>query len=776
MSKHVETKAPVAGLLCNGSPVPLVGISVEAQVKDFCTRVVVTQRYRNDESQPIEAVYVFPIDEGAAVCGFEALIDDVLVVGEVQEREKAFEKYDDAIAAGHGAYLLDQDRPDVFTASIGNVAAGKEVSVRITYVAEIRLDGEDRCFVLPTTVSPRYAPPEDRTGIGQTPAERLNPPVDFHVPYGLELSVQIEMASAIRSVNSHSHPIGVEIDGTRATVRLGTGKTTLDRDFVLQMRVAGTDEPRSWVEVDERGRRAALVSFQPRFNVSEAPCEMIFLVDRSGSMAGTSIEEARNALQFSLRSLSAGCRFNIVGFGSTFEVLFPESRLYDDNALAEASAHVQGLAANLGGTEILAPLKEILDKKSDPELPRQLFIFTDGQVTNTEAVLHLVRRHSATTRVFTFGIGHGASRHLISGMARAGEGAAEFIAPGERLEEKVLRQLAKALAPALTDLQLNWDGVDVRQAPHHVPPVFAGGRVLIYGLLKDASAGKVRLSARGPQGPLTWEVRVDPEFATRGSVVGTLAARGLIRDLEEGMSSFHDRRGSLQDRNTKLRVKQEIVQLGIDYKLCSRETSLVAVEKRKKPESGEMKLRRVPVALTRDWGQLETRLNQRVMETRMQPAQVSLLRFMMSESADPDATQSSSIFGRLTDVARASISAKTTKRDSEICRDQTPLLSLIALQRADGSWELTPELAAVLNHPLRTLESLMNEVTGDPEEGRRACATALAVEWLCRKAAEQKDKWLLLERKARKWLSTCRARPSSGESWEDLAGRFLLQN
>ena len=132
-----------AGLLAAGVPIPLVGVTVEAELQDFAVRTVLTQRYRNDETRPIEAVYLFPLDEGAAVAGFEALIGDLHVVGEVKGRDEAFETYDDALAAGHGAYLLDQERPDVFTASVGNVPPGAEVVVRITTVAELVLDGEE---------------------------------------------------------------------------------------------------------------------------------------------------------------------------------------------------------------------------------------------------------------------------------------------------------------------------------------------------------------------------------------------------------------------------------------------------------------------------------------------------------------------------------------------------------------------------------------------------------------------------------------------------------
>jgi hypothetical protein len=132
-------------------PVPLLGVTVEAEINGLCARVSVAQRYANREATPIEAVYVFPLDEGAAVCGFEAIVDGTRIVGEVLEREKAFERYDDAMERGDGAYLLDEERPDVFQASIGNLPPGKDVLVRLTYVTELPVDEGQLRFTLPTT-------------------------------------------------------------------------------------------------------------------------------------------------------------------------------------------------------------------------------------------------------------------------------------------------------------------------------------------------------------------------------------------------------------------------------------------------------------------------------------------------------------------------------------------------------------------------------------------------------------------------------------------------
>ena len=215
-------------------------------------------------------------------------------------------------------------------------------------MSELSREGDDLRFALPTTLPPRYAPGQDQQGVGRTPAVALNPPVAWSVPYGLELEIELDMPSPIRAVESPSHPLALQVDGRRATVRLGGRLTALDRDFVLKVRLADAPAARAWMETDESGKTAALLAFEPRFETREAGSELVFLVDRSGSMQGTSIQEARNALQLCLRSLRAGSTFNVVGFGSSYESMFPESRPYDEDTLAEATRYVKKLDGTSG--------------------------------------------------------------------------------------------------------------------------------------------------------------------------------------------------------------------------------------------------------------------------------------------------------------------------------------------------------------------------------------------------------------------------------------------
>jgi Ca-activated chloride channel family protein len=701
----------------------------------------------------------------------------------VEEREKAFEAYDDALAAGHGAYLLDQEAPDVFTASIGNVPPGAEVLIRLTMAAELPLEGDDIRFVLPTTLSPRYAPEADQKGVGPTRADRMRPPLAWEVPYGLTLGIVVEMTGRIRSVESPSHSIRVEgLERGRARVELATRETALDRDFILKVGLEEPAKPRALLEAAPDGRAHVLASFRPTFESGdEAHTEVVFVVDRSGSMQGTSIAEARNALQLALRSLRPGMHFNLVGFGSQYEALFPESREYGDDTLATAAEHVRRLDAGLGGTEILPALEFVLQKEPRAGFVRQVLLLTDGQVTNTEDVIALVRKHSTHTRVFTFGIGAGASQHLVRGVARAGEGAAEFIAPGERIEAKVLRQLRRLLAPALTEVSVEWgDGVEA--APWRVPPVFSGERLLVYGRAEKGACERVTLRGRGPSGEVSVVITPERVAAAPGApVVGTLWARAAIRDLEEGRSRLHDRRGSLQARGTKDAVRDEIVRIAKQYGLASRETSFVAVEERATPTQGQAQLRRIPVALTKGWGGTDQRpgtipgaVPMAALGSRRRPA-APMPRVERAKHATAARAGSSSILGKVgewfgsrsqmgdreqgpMDMAMADL--VVTLPEEARASATRPLDLVIGLQRADGSWELSPELARLLGRKPKDLDAVAAAEGWTSKEERRMWATALALAWLEARAMQQRDEWGLLAAKALEWL---RRHASGGE-------------
>ena len=307
------------GLFSNGNRVPLKGVSIEVKAAGAAALVTVSQRYKNTEKMPVETVYSFPLEESCAVNGFEVDIGGKRVVGKVEEREKAFEKYDDAMAKGHGAFLVDQDRPNIFTASVGNLLPDQEAIVRLSYSTELEQHDDTIRLLIPTTISPRYIPKDEMRKMDPAELDHISPPtIAGNVPYGLKLKIELFASTEIKSVSCASHPASVEIDGAKTCVELAGDDVQLDQDFVLNIKLAKPHEAFATVARDGDGARAVMLNLFPDLkSFKRGACEFIFIVDRSGSMEGESIARARSALLLALRSLEEGDRFNVIGFGST---------------------------------------------------------------------------------------------------------------------------------------------------------------------------------------------------------------------------------------------------------------------------------------------------------------------------------------------------------------------------------------------------------------------------------------------------------------------------
>jgi Ca-activated chloride channel family protein len=508
-----------------------------------------------------------------------------------------------------------------------------------------------------------------------------------------------------------------------------------------------------------------------------------------------------------LRSLSPGCRFNIVSFGSHCESFFTESQPYDDESMKKAAAFVSSLDADMGGTELLAALEYAVGQRpieSPPSmwqavkslggtrrsasreggLPRQILLLTDGEVTNTDEIIDLAKKHATTARFFTFGIGAGASHHLVRGIARASGGAAEFISPGERIEAKVMRQFKRVLSPALTDVKVDWGQRAATPASDHVPPVFDGERLVVYALADEPTAGTATLTGTLAGRAVKFEVPVDPGRAVDGDTIATLAARARIRTLEE-QGEYLESRGSLQRRGrTAAKAPAEIAALGVKYQLCSRETSFVAIEHRETPVTGRAELRRVPVALTSGWGARRERdvTGSFMLLSGAPMAPASMPRAAWIGTSAPyggdssaarsgddsfDGAFSESFEGALDGDAapdshgpRYRVMQTPQEEPIEPVHAPRDLDRLVALQSADGSWDLTEEFAEIIGRSLDELEAELHGAPGGRAVARRIAATSLALEWLEREATAERAEWEMLAEKARRWLAAHDAPPA----------------
>ncbi|XP_060552028.1 von Willebrand factor A domain-containing protein 5A-like [Ruditapes philippinarum] len=496
-----KRKISIYGLVrSEDRPIPLKSIKVDVQIFGYVAEVTSTLTYFNTEETPVEAVFTFPVDDGSAVFQFEAHIDGRHIVAEIQEREQAQLTYDDAVQSGKTAMLLKEDSSagDIFSCMLGNLPAKTEASLVMKYVIELpqEPDGQLR-FTLPTVLNPRHF-----SGVGgEVAAEGATYVPPSKVPYEFSLIATIKGYHKVTSVTSETISLNVHFEDNNKIAKVSLGedfKFDHDLRFIVQY-----ESPYSPQIVLEDGNPEAdgllkedilMISFHPDLKevAMATNGEYIFVIDRSGSMDGDRIANAKEALFLFLKSLPSNCYFNIISFGSQYSSLFSSgSKKYTRSRLTKAIRVQKLMNADMGGTEILKPLEYVFNNKPIPSHPRRVFILTDGQVGNTDAVIGLVRKESinTSTRVFTLGIGHGVSTALIDGIARNGGGKSEFITGKDRIQPKVISLLKRAMQPAITDISLDWDlppGIIPVSIPTELPNIIsAGERLTLFAVLQN---------------------------------------------------------------------------------------------------------------------------------------------------------------------------------------------------------------------------------------------------------------------------------------------------
>jgi Ca-activated chloride channel family protein len=609
-----------AGLFARGDrqkAVPLLGVEVRAEVMAGHARAVVRQRYRNDETKPIEAIYTFPLPTRGSVTGFAMSVNGRQLVGEVHEREEAFRRYDDAMSAGHGSALLEQERPNVFTSNVGNLLPGEETVIEIEYVEPLHGDEGAIRWSLPTLVAPRYMPGNvagDRTAHGTAEpttrvpdADRISPPIGA-TPYGLSLELVFDLGCDV-DVESPSHDVRAErVAGAshRTRVTFTQSEVALDRDVVVTAfpkksafeaapiaSVVAHRAPLGLGAGPGAGTGAFAVSLVPDLagglKRRDARNDVVFVLDRSGSMGGSSITEAKTALRLCLRQLREGDRFAVIAFDDAIDMMSPSMTTLTPSTLRAADRWIDAVDAR-GGTEMLEPLVQAMGLAPSGII----VLLTDGQVGNEDEIQEQLLAKRVAARVYSFGIGTNVSDALLVGLAEKTGGAVEMIHPGERVDDKVVAQFARATAPRVTDVKVSFRGVDVGEiAPADPTALVDGEPFTIFGTYEAAGIGAVEIRGMYEGEKFYLEVPLDlPEKEERPAVT-KLWAQARIHDLE---------RAALSGRRADT-MKDRIVKLAKDHGVSSRYTSFVVVEKRTgdRRVNEQAETRVVPVNAPADW-------------------------------------------------------------------------------------------------------------------------------------------------------------------------------
>jgi len=590
-------------------PAPLLETDVDLRVTGPVARAIVRQQFVNPTSDWVEGVYVFPLPEDAAVDHLRLHVGDRVLEGVIRERAAAKATYEQAKREGRRTGLVEQERANIFTTSVANIAPGASVAVEIEYQQTLRWDDGRYRLRVPLVVGPRYIPgapvatPPDAAGWSPNTdvvpdASRITPPV-VHPSRGpinpVTLRVTLAPGAPLSRLDSTYHAIHAtpEPDGTYR-IELGAGPVPADRDFELVWEPAAGTIPAAAVFTEGRddGVYGLLVVTPPSPAADAArrqPREVVFVIDNSGSMAGASIEQAKAALQLALARLGPADTFNVIRFNHTMDAVFETPRPATREHVALAARWVERLRAT-GGTEMRPPLMRALEGGEGDGRLRQVIFLTDGGVGNEAELFEIIHKLLGDRRLFTVGIGSAPNSHFMRGAARYGRGTFTYIGAVSEVQEKMTALFRKLEAPALTDLRLELPGIAAAEVlPDPVPDLYIGEPVVVAFRAATLPAHAV---LRGRFGATTWEREVSLQRAPEHAGLATHWARAKIGALLDG------RRGGADEDG----VRQAVIQEALAHHLVSPYTSLVAVDVTPvRPEDAALQSHAMPTNLPHGW-------------------------------------------------------------------------------------------------------------------------------------------------------------------------------
>jgi Ca-activated chloride channel family protein len=563
-----------------------LGSDVDLIVSGPTIRARVTQIFRNPTQNWVEATYVYPLPAGGAVDTLKMVVGDRVIVGDIKERQQARVIYEQARQNGQKAALTEQERPNIFTNSVANIGPGETVLVQIEYQEPVHQSGNEFSLRVPLVVGPRYNPAPlvqsvdlraDGGGWGSATSDpvpdrdRISAPVldpAQHAPVNpVTITVHLDAGFPLGEVKSRHHAVKVESpDNTTRIIRLAEGPVPADRDFELTWKPSAEKAPSVGLFREHVGDADYLLAFVTPPSVEQAeqkplPREVIFVIDNSGSMGGTSIVQAKASLIYALGRLQPRDRFNVIRFDHTMDVLFSNSVPADASHIGHATSFVNA------------------------------FVFlTDGAIGNEQQLFETITAMRGRSRVFMVGIGSAPNTYLMTRAAELGRGAFTHIGSVDQVEERMRGLFAKLENPAVTGLTVKFSDAAAEITPAVIPDLYRDEPLVLAARL-DKLAGSVEIKGRIGNRP--WTVNIPVTNAADGKGLSKLWAHRKISDAEVARTTKQE---------SPEGADKTILALALEHQLVSRLTSLVAVDKTpSRPEGEALKLTELPLNLPAGW-------------------------------------------------------------------------------------------------------------------------------------------------------------------------------
>ncbi|MFN6514225.1 MAG: VIT domain-containing protein [Nostoc sp. CreGUA01] len=566
---------------------PLKHTEVLAKVAGNLSRVEVIQSFENPFTQPLEAVYIFPLPDEAAVDDMEIKIGDRTIKGNIKKREEAQQIYEKAKQEGRTAGLLEQERDNIFTQSLANIKPGEQIDVTIRYTESLKFEAGNYEFVFPMVVGPRYIPGTTIDNSGDTDrvpdASRITPPVvaeGMRSRHDIHVTVEIDAGLPISQVRSPSHQLKIEHSGQILRIQLAEEDTIPNKDLILRYQVSGTETQSTVLtQADDRGGHFAIYLI-PALEYSPdeiVPKDVVFLVDTSGSQSGDPLQKCQELMRRFINGLNPNDTFTILDFSDKVRQLSKTPLPNTAENRAKAIAYINNLQA-AGGTEMLSGIRTAINFPTPAGRLRSVVLLTDGYIGNENEILAEIQQHlQVGNRLYSFGAGSSVNRFLLNRIAEIGRGISRIIRhdePTQEVAEKFYKQINN---PVLTNIQISWQGDTESPViyPKIAPDLFCEQPLVLFGRKQDKVSGNLQISgiaAGGKHYEKTFHLRFEE---TGNLAVAQLWGRACIKDLMNQMVSFETKAGV-----------EAVTETALTYQLLSQYTAFVAVSDDVRVEPG----------------------------------------------------------------------------------------------------------------------------------------------------------------------------------------------
>ncbi|XP_051873957.1 von Willebrand factor A domain-containing protein 5B1 isoform X2 [Pristis pectinata] len=565
------------------APLPLNASCIRACTNGYSLRISTSLTYTNPESEPVEGVFVYLLEESEVVVAFEALTAGRLVTIQVKNRGRAedccfdcYRRSNLALQCNKGHLILDEDMErTTFIVSTGLIGSLETMTIFLSTTLELQTQQNGTVQVLfPLVFMPLVHNNEGKVestrsdeerfsstncfGAGSMKVEKsnehrslpeiLSEQVFNPVPYEFSFEMLVRGPCLLAGVESPTHALRAGADPIARSastlyitlaekhqydrnlqiilhpsephiphILLEKGSMSFEeyerhvksrRDFTRVMKKnSNTDKRVDFVRKrfhkDIRFNPVLMLNFCPDLHsiptdFGNVTREIIFLIDKSGSMSGINVGKIKEAMIVAIKSLPPGTLLNIIGLGSNVKTLFSSSRLCSDETLSLACEYIQRMGADMGSTNILSALSWIYKQPVHCGYPRQLFILTDASMSHAGKIIELVRKNASSARCFSYGLGPNACKRLLRRIAKLTGGTFESFSEGEQLQPKLIKSLKKAIEPVMSDITIEWylpDTLEVLLTPIEIGPLYPGDHLNSYGVIYDLSGFQKKKNA-----------------------------------------------------------------------------------------------------------------------------------------------------------------------------------------------------------------------------------------------------------------------------------------